>query len=213
MFPRSSAALLAGTCSALAAQLDQRRGTDAGAPIADASLGLLLMEAGRRLDLRWLLGNPSLLRATAADVLLSFVAIFFRLGAGWPQPGWAAATAAVTMASAPAVVLLTVEESSAQGQVTERVILHTAIATAVSFVLFALVLGFVHAELSADWINAVAHPLWVAAGAALIAWGFGMADAGRCGTPRPPPRRRSSCSSRWRCSRLASRACWRCRCS
>lgn len=141
-------------------------------PIADASLGLLLMEAGRRLDLRWLLGNPSLLRATAADVLLSFVAIFFF---AWAlvglSPGWAAATAAVTMASAPAVVLLTVEESSAQGQVTERVILHTAIATAVSFVLFALVLGFVHAELSADWINAVAHPLWVAAGAALIAWG------------------------------------------
>lgn len=141
-------------------------------PIADAALGLLLMEAGRRLDLRWLAGNTALLRSTAADVLLSFLAIFlFAWALVGLTPGWAAATAAVTMASAPAVVLLTVEESSAQGQVTERVILHTAIATAVSFVLFALVLGFVHAELSADWVNAVAHPSWVAVGAALIAWG------------------------------------------
>lgn len=172
-FPRMVGYVLAGTLfgPSLLGWISVEALTQAR-PIADAALGLLLMEAGRRLDLRWLVGNPALLRATAADVLLSFVAIYFF---AWLlvglSPGWAAATAAVTMASAPAVVLLTVEESSAQGQVTERVILHTAIATAVSFVLFALVLGFVHAELSADWINAVAHPLWVAIGAALIAWG------------------------------------------
>lgn len=141
-------------------------------PIADAALGLLLMEAGRRLDLRWLMGNPMLLRATAADVLLSFVAIFvFAWVLVGLSPGWAAATAAVTMASAPAVVLLTIEESAAQGQVTERIILHTAIAAATSFICFALVLGIVHAELSDDWLNAFAHPLWVGAGAALLAWG------------------------------------------
>jgi Kef-type K+ transport system membrane component KefB len=141
-------------------------------PIADAALGLLLMEAGRRLDLRWLAGNASLLRATATDVLLSFVAIFlFAWGLVGLSPGWAAATAAVTMASAPVIVLLTIEESSAQGQVTERLVLHTSIATAAAFVLFSLVLGVVHAELSEDWINAIAHPLWVAAGSTLVAWG------------------------------------------
>ncbi len=59
------------------------------------------------------------------------------------MPAWAAAAAAVTMASAPAVVLLTVEESNSQGQVTERIILHTALSSAAAFVVFAIVLGIV----------------------------------------------------------------------
>lgn len=138
-------------------------------PIADAALGLLMMEVGRRLDLRWLRRNPELLRSTLADIALSFALIFaFALWLVGLSPAWAAATAAVTMASAPAVVLLTIEESRAQGQVTERIILHTAISSAASFIAFAFVLGIVHAELSEDWLNAVVHPLWVVAGAVLI---------------------------------------------
>ena len=138
-------------------------------PIADAALGLLMMEVGRRLDLSWLRRNPELLRSTLADIGLSFALIFvFALWLVGLSPAWAAATAAVTMASAPAVVLLTVEESRAQGQVTERIILHTAISSAASFVAFAFVLGVVHAELSADWLNAVVHPIWVVTGALLV---------------------------------------------
>ena len=138
-------------------------------PIADAALGLLMMEVGRRLDLSWLRRNPELLRSTLADITLSFVLIFiFALWLVGLTPAWAAATAAVTMASAPAVVLLTIEEAKAQGQVTERIILHTAISSAASFVAFAVVLGIVHAELSEDWLNAIAHPLWVVAGALLV---------------------------------------------
>lgn len=140
-------------------------------PIADAALGLLMLEVGRRLDLSWLMRNPELLRASAADIALSFLMIFlFSLWGVGLSTAWAAATAAVTMASAPAVVLLTIEEARAQGQVTERIILHTAISAAASFVAFTAALGVVHAEQSADWLNAVAHPLWVALGSGLIAW-------------------------------------------
>lgn len=140
-------------------------------PVADAALGLLMLEIGRRLDVRWLLNNRDLLRGTLGDITFSFLFIYsfahFIVGL---SPAWAAAAAAVTMASAPAVVLLTVEESNAQGQVTERIILHTALSAAASFVVFAVVLGVVHAEQSADWINAAVHPLWVALGGMLIAW-------------------------------------------
>lgn len=140
-------------------------------PIADAALGLLLLEAGRRLDLRWLFHNRELLRGTLGEITLSFLAIFFfAYAVVGLMPAWAAATAAVTMASAPAVVLLIVEESSAQGQVTERIILHTALGSAAAFIVFAVVLGVVHAEYSDDWVNAVVHPLWVGLGALLIAW-------------------------------------------
>ena len=140
-------------------------------PVADAALGLLMMEIGRRLNLRWLFHNKDLLRATLGDITLSFIFIFFfaYLIVGL-TPAWAAAAAAVTMASAPAVVLITVEESSAQGQVTERIILHTALGSAAAFIVFAIVLGVVHAENSNDWLNAVVHPLWVSVGAVLIAW-------------------------------------------
>lgn len=152
-------------------------------PIADAALGLLMMEVGRRLDLSWLRRNPELLRSTLADITLSFALIFlFALWLVGLTPAWAAATAAVTMASAPAVVLLTIEEAKAQGQVTERIILHTAISSAASFVAFAVVLGIVHAELSEDWLNALVHPLWVVIGAFLVAaWAPGW----RCALPKP----------------------------
>ena len=91
-------------------------------PVADAAHGLLLLEAGRRLDLRWMLRNRDLLQGSVSDIVLSFLAIyFFAYGLVGLSPAWAAATAAVTMASAPAVVLLIIEESRAQGQVTERI--------------------------------------------------------------------------------------------
>jgi Kef-type K+ transport system membrane component KefB len=140
-------------------------------PVADAALGLLMLEIGRRLNLRWLFHNKDLLRATFGDIALSFLFIFFfaYLVVGL-TPAWAAAAAAVTMASAPAVVLITVEEASAQGQVTERIILHTALGSAAAFIVFAIVLGVVHAENSHDWLNAVVHPLWVGIGALAIAW-------------------------------------------
>lgn len=139
-------------------------------PVADAALGLLMMEVGRRLDLGWLLRNRELLRSTLGDINLSFLFIFlFAFYVVGLSPAWSAATAAVTMASAPAVVLLAIEESKAQGQVTERIILHTAIAAAASFVAFTIVLGVVHAEHSENWLNAFIHPLWVAGGSLLVA--------------------------------------------
>lgn len=140
-------------------------------PLADAALGLLMMEVGRRLDLGWLFRNPELLRSTLSDITLSFALIFaFAFWLIGMSPGWAAATAAVTMASAPSVVLLAIEDAKAQGLVSDRIMLHTALSSAASFVAFTLVLGVVHAEHSTDWLNAATHPLWVAGSGLLIGW-------------------------------------------
>jgi Kef-type K+ transport system membrane component KefB len=140
-------------------------------PVADAAHGLLLLEAGRRLDLRWLLRNRDLLRGSVADVVVSFFAIYafasFVVGL---SPAWAAATAAVTMASAPAVVMLIIEESRAQGQVTEYVMMYSALGSAASFVVFVVVLGIVHAQQNVTWVTALVHPLWAGGGACLIGW-------------------------------------------
>ncbi|MDR0380094.1 MAG: cation:proton antiporter [Candidatus Accumulibacter sp.] len=140
-------------------------------PIVEAALGLLLLEAGRRLDLRWLSRNRDLLRGCIGDVVLSFLAIYgFACFAVGLSPAWAAATAAVTMASAPAVVLLIIEESRAQGQVTERVMMYSALGSAVSFVALVLVLGLAYAPQEFSWMVALAHSLWAGIGAGLIGW-------------------------------------------
>jgi Kef-type K+ transport system membrane component KefB len=138
-------------------------------PLADTALGLLLLEIGRRLDLRWLRRNPALLRTAAAEASLSFLAIFgyATLLVGL-SPAWGGAAAAITMASAPAVVLLTAEETRAQGQVAMRTVLFTSLNCAVSFVVFAVVLGLIHGEHSEDWLNAIVHPLWVSLGALAV---------------------------------------------
>ncbi|MDR1709790.1 MAG: cation:proton antiporter [Candidatus Accumulibacter sp.] len=139
-------------------------------PVADAAHGLLLLEAGRRLDLRWLLRNRDLLRGSVGDIAFSFLAVYgFALFAAGLPPAWAAATAAVTMASAPAVVMLTIEETRAQGQITERVMMYSSIGSAASFVVFVIVLGVVHAREGA-WATTLAHPLWAGGGACLIGW-------------------------------------------
>jgi Kef-type K+ transport system membrane component KefB len=137
--------------------------------LADAALGILMLEIGRRLDLRWLFRHRELIRTTVGDIVISFFSIFlFSLWIIGLSPAWSAAAGAVTMASAPAVVLLIVEETKAQGLVTERIILHTALSSAASFIVFAVVLGIVHAQYSEDWVNALVHPLWVAVGATAI---------------------------------------------
>jgi NhaP-type Na+/H+ or K+/H+ antiporter len=171
-----------------------------------------MLEIGRRLDLRWLGHHRDLLRAALGEITLSFTAIFlFAWGVVGLMAAWAAAAAAVTMASAPAVVLLTVEESSAQGQVTERIILHTALSAAASFVVFAVVVGVVHAQYSDDWLNAVMHPLWVVVGALIIAWLMALLALWSRPCCRNARWHRSSSSWPRPCSPLAPPACWRCR--
>lgn len=139
-------------------------------PIADAALGILMLEMGRRLNFGWLFRNRRLLQVALGDILVSFFAIFlFAHYIAALSVAWAAAAAAVTMASAPAVVLLIADETKAQGQVTERIVLLTALSSAASFFVFTLVLGIVHAQQNDDWLSAFVHPLWVGGGATLIA--------------------------------------------
>ena len=66
-------------------------------PVADAALGLLLLETGRNLDLGWLRANPGLLRTAAAESGLAFAGVFvFSWGVVGLSPAWSAATAAIT---------------------------------------------------------------------------------------------------------------------
>lgn len=140
--------------------------------LADAALGMLLLDFGRRLNIKWLLSSPLVWRAALFDIAITFSAILtYALWIVDLPVVWSAVAAAVTMASAPAVVLLTMDETRAEGQITERIVLHTAISSVASFCLFAIVMGIVHAKHSDSWLNAIIHPMWMILGSLLIAYG------------------------------------------
>jgi Kef-type K+ transport system membrane component KefB len=135
--------------------------------LIDLSIGLIVFELGFRLDLKWLRMNRWLLVAAIAEALLSFWAIFGALIAFGYRPVLAAMAAAIGTATSPAIVMLVVHDVRAQGQVTERLLLFTAVNTAFAYVLLTLLLPFLHFEHQASWQQALLHPLYLLWGSLL----------------------------------------------
>ena len=129
--------------------------------LIDLSVGLIVFELGFRLDLKWLRANRWLLVTAVAEALFSFGAIFGALLAFDFRPVLAAMAAAIGTATAPAIVMLVVHDLRAQGQMTERLLLFTAVNSVFAYVLLTLLLPFLHFEHQATWEEAVFHPLYL----------------------------------------------------
>jgi len=136
--------------------------------VVDLALGLIMFELGSRLDAEWLSRNRWLFLAALAESLGAFFAIYGGLlWFGYP-PLLAGCAAAVGTATSPAVVSLVAYELRASGQITERMLLFTAVNCAVAFVALMLLLPLVHLEHRADWRSALLHPMYLLFGAALL---------------------------------------------
>ncbi len=138
--------------------------------LIDLAIGLIVFELGFRLDLKWLRMNRWLLAAAIAEALFSFWAIFAALTLFGFRPVLAAMAAAIGTATSPAIVMLVVHDLRAQGQVTERLLLFTAVNSVFAFVLLTLLLPFLHFEHQASWQHAVFHPLYLLWGSLLAGW-------------------------------------------
>jgi Kef-type K+ transport system membrane component KefB len=136
--------------------------------LIDLSLGLIVFELGHRLDFQWLRRNRWLLPAALAESLLCFALVFATLLLFRFQPLLAATAAAIGTATSPAVVLLVAHELRAAGQVTERMLLFTAVNCVVAYVALTLLLPFLHLEHAMHWPEALLHPLYILAGSALV---------------------------------------------
>jgi Kef-type K+ transport system membrane component KefB len=130
----------------------------------DISLGLILFELGRRLDLRWLTHDRWLLASSLAESLLSFLFVYLTLRYFGIAPVFAATAAAIAMATSPAVLIMVVHEQRAKGPLTERLLTLTALNNVFAFLLITLLFGFVHLEYQADWSRAILHPLYLISG-------------------------------------------------
>jgi len=142
--------------------------------VADIAFGLLLFELGQRVDLTWLRRNPWLLVTSLLEALLSFFAVFLLMSLFGVRPIAAAAAGVIAMATSAAVVITGVKDLRAQGQVTERVLLFTALNTAYAVVGLTLMFGWLHFEEASPIATMLLHPLYLLTGslllAAVLAW-------------------------------------------
>ena len=142
--------------------------------VVDLALGVLLFELGSRVRLRWLRDNPALLATGVLESLLSFAAVAAVLRAFGFAWGPALIGAAMVVPVSAAVVGRVSGDLGAAGQVTERLIVLTALNTLFGVLAHKLLSGWLHVDQAGDWVRAVSQPLWAFAGsvglAAVLAW-------------------------------------------
>jgi Kef-type K+ transport system membrane component KefB len=139
--------------------------------LAEFSLGLIVFDLGRRLDLQGARHDRWLLPMGIAESALSFVAMFGLLHfAGGIDMLEAAVAAMVGTATAPAVVLLVTNELKAEGPVTRRMLWHVALNNVIATIGITLLLPFIEARaVGASW-NPVARALWLIAGSFMLGY-------------------------------------------
>jgi Kef-type K+ transport system membrane component KefB len=146
--------------------------------VLDLALALLLFEIGCRVRLRWLLRNPYLLATSLLESLLAAVAVYAAMTALGLEPLAAAACAVLAMPASAAVAGRVALELGADGQVTQRMTVLTALNT-VWAVIAMIVLKAVAMASGADVSATPLAALAVSAGeslalAAVLAVGVGV---------------------------------------
>jgi Kef-type K+ transport system membrane component KefB len=172
--PRIVGYTLAGFVFALLAyglaQVDAVAIAPADAELAiSIAAALILFDLGQRVSWGWLRRNPALLATSAAESLLTLGAVFVILRAAGLAALPAVMTAAIAIATSPAVVLAITREVRAQGQVTERLVLLTALNCIYAVVLSTLLLAWVHVESRGVLDTWVLQPLYLVIGALVVA--------------------------------------------
>ncbi|MBI2510261.1 MAG: cation:proton antiporter [Betaproteobacteria bacterium] len=141
----------------------------------DIALGLILFELGRRLDFAWLRRDRWLAATGVLESALAFACVFLALLYFDVNPLHAAAAASIAIATSPAVVLVVAQELKAEGQVTERVLILTAMNSIIAFIASTMLLAWLHHEYRANWMTVVLHPLYLLAGSALLGYAASIA--------------------------------------
>jgi len=109
--------------------------------LANIAFGLILFEAGHRINLRWLWFNPWVGLTSLAEAILTFGAVYAVARGFEMSTSNALLLAALAMATSPATVIRVVNEQRSSGQVTERVLHLSALNCVMAVFAFKLVIG------------------------------------------------------------------------
>jgi Kef-type K+ transport system membrane component KefB len=168
--PRALGAMLVGAlASPLALSLLVRTELDNWKPLLDLAVGLLVFELGSRIRPRWLIDNPWLAVKCLAEALVTGLAVagvLVWMGVSVPSAGLAGA---VAMASSPVITMAVLSELRPRGQVSERLLMMTAVNTVCA--VLALTAWRVLVTLDSDgfdWQPALAGALYALCGSYLL---------------------------------------------
>ena len=143
--------------------------------LANIAFGLILFEAGHRLNLRWLRINPWIAVSSVLEATLTFIAVYALCRQFDLAPTSALLIAALSMASSPATVLRVVNEQRSSGQVTERALHLSVLNCMLAVFAFKLVLGYRVFESSGNLLQAGYQSLLVLVLSAALGALFGLA--------------------------------------
>lgn len=148
--------------------LDQAMLDELGGLVVVA-LGLLLFELGHRLSFGWLRRNPWLLAASLLEAGLAFAAMFAVLVALGIDAMAASAAAAIGMSTSPAVVVRLTGELRTQGQVSERLLMLSALNSVYAVLAVTMWLAWLHLEYRSGPLGLLLHPVYLVCGSFLLA--------------------------------------------
>lgn len=146
--------------------------------LANITFGLILFEAGYRINLKWLRLNPWLAVTGAVEAIGTFVAVFYLAQWFGLTTVVALLLASLAMSTSPAAVLRILNELHSSGQVTERV-LHLSVLNCVLAVFtFKVIVGLWLFQSSGSLLQAVGSSLVVLAASVGLGVLFGVALPG-----------------------------------
>jgi Kef-type K+ transport system membrane component KefB len=166
--PRACGWMLVGVVAGpLALEVLQRGELDSWKPLVDLAIGVLVFELGSRIRPRWLVDNAWFASACVLEGLVAGGFVVIALIALGVATASAFVAGAVAMSTSPVITLATVHESRPRGQVTERLLMMSAI----SSVMAVLALKLVQLAGVADGVDAKSDLSSTAASAAYVAFG------------------------------------------
>ena len=126
--PRACGHMLVGAlASPLVFRLLDRNELNAWKPLIDLAIAVLVFELGTRIRPRWLIDNAWLALTCVFEAVLAGLAVTFSLIALGAPMFSAAVTGTVAMSTSAVIVMAVLHESRPRGQVTERLLMMTAV--------------------------------------------------------------------------------------
>lgn len=175
--PRMLGHMITGAlASPLAFRLLERTDLDPWKPLIDLAIGVLVFELGSRIRPRWLIDNPSLALTCVLEGAFAGIAVTVVMHAMGVPLVSAVLAGAVAMSTSPVITLGLVHEIRPRGQVTERLLITTAINCVLTMVAIKAwrVLAAADAPTwSDDLLNAATSAVFVVSGSLLLGMAAG----------------------------------------
>jgi Kef-type K+ transport system membrane component KefB len=172
--PRACGHMLVGAlASPLVLSLLERSELDAWKPLIDLAIAVLVFELGTRIRPRWLIDNPALALTCVLEGLLAGLAVAGSLVLLGVPVLSAGVAGTVAMSTSPIITLAVLHEMRPRGQVTERLLLMTAVNSVLAMLLLKgwhVVAASVDRNLFATGMNA----LYVVSGSVLLGSACGL---------------------------------------